>query len=127
MAGSTQCSSSRGKTRLEKRGEEGEMLNILEKKTLKQMEKLVYYAHKMVLIVTSSDGALSCIAGIFIIGAASSELDTYRICEQRRFRRGTPRYLMLSTFSRSVPSKVYEAWIFLIRFLVSCIILHLTG
>ena len=39
----------------------------------------------------------------------------------------TPRYLMLSTFSRSVPSKVYEAWIFLIRFLVSCIILHLTA
>ena len=39
----------------------------------------------------------------------------------------TPRYLMLSTFSRPVPSKVYEAWIFLIRFLVSCIILHLTG
>ena len=39
----------------------------------------------------------------------------------------TPRYLMLSTFTRSVPSKVYEAWIFLIRFLVSCIILHLTG
>ena len=39
----------------------------------------------------------------------------------------TPRYLMLSTFSRSVPSKVYETWIFLIRFLVSCIILHLTG
>ena len=34
---------------------------------------------------------------------------------------------MTSTFSRSVPSKVYEAWIFLIRFLVSCIILHLTG
>ena len=34
---------------------------------------------------------------------------------------------MLSTFSRSVPAKVYEAWIFLIRFLVSCIILHLTG
>ena len=34
---------------------------------------------------------------------------------------------MLSTFSRSVPSKVYEAWIFLIRFLVSYIILHLTG
>ena len=34
-----------------------------------------------------------------------------------------PRYLMLSTFSRSVPSKVYEAWIFLIRFLVSCIII----
>ena len=29
----------------------------------------------------------------------------------------TPRYLMVSTFSRSVPSKVYEAWIFLIRFL----------
>ena len=39
----------------------------------------------------------------------------------------TPRYLMLSTFSRSFPSKVYEAWIFLIRFLVSCIILHWTG
>ena len=39
----------------------------------------------------------------------------------------TPRYLMLSTFSRLVPSKVYEAWIFLIRFLVSCTILHLTG
>ena len=38
-----------------------------------------------------------------------------------------PRYLMLTTFSRSVPSKVYEALIFLIRFLVSCIILHLTG
>ena len=34
---------------------------------------------------------------------------------------------MLSTFSRSVPSKVYEAWVFLSRFLVSCIILHLTG
>ena len=33
---------------------------------------------------------------------------------------------MLS-FSRPVPSKVYEAWILLIRFLVSCIILHLTG
>ena len=32
---------------------------------------------------------------------------------------------MISTFPRSVPSKVYEAWIFLIRFLVSCIILHL--
>ena len=29
----------------------------------------------------------------------------------------TPRYLMLSTFSRSVPSKVYEAWIFLSGFL----------
>ena len=28
----------------------------------------------------------------------------------------TPRYLMLSTFSRSAPSKGYEAWIFLIRF-----------
>ena len=39
----------------------------------------------------------------------------------------TPKYLMLSTFSRSVPSKVYEAWIFLVRFLISCIILHLTG
>ena len=39
----------------------------------------------------------------------------------------TPRYLMLSMFSRSVPSNVYEAWVFLIRFLVSCIILHLTG
>ena len=38
-----------------------------------------------------------------------------------------PSYLMFSTFSRSVPSKVYEAWIFLVRFLVSCIILHLTG
>ena len=34
---------------------------------------------------------------------------------------------MLSTFSRSVLSKVYEACIFLIGFLVSCIILHLTG
>ena len=34
---------------------------------------------------------------------------------------------MLSTFSRTVPSRVYEAWIFLIRFLVICIILHLTG
>ena len=32
---------------------------------------------------------------------------------------------MLSTFSRLVTSKVYEAWIFLIRFLVSCIILHM--
>ena len=39
----------------------------------------------------------------------------------------TPSYLMLSTFSRSVPAKVYEAWIFLTSFLVSCIILHLTG
>ena len=35
-----------------------------------------------------------------------------------------PRYLMLSTFSR-FPSKIYEAWIFLIRFLVSCIMLLL--
>ena len=33
---------------------------------------------------------------------------------------------MFSTFLKSVPSKVYEAWILLIRFLVSCIILHLT-
>ena len=39
----------------------------------------------------------------------------------------TPRYLILSTFSRLVPSKVYKAWIFLIHFLVSCIVLHLTG
>ena len=31
----------------------------------------------------------------------------------------TPRYLMLSTFLRLVPAKVYKAWIFLIRFLVS--------
>ena len=31
----------------------------------------------------------------------------------------TPRYLMLSTFSRSIPSKVYEAWIFLIFFFLS--------
>ena len=29
--------------------------------------------------------------------------------------------------SRSVPSKIYEAWIFLIHFPVGCIILHLTG
>ena len=36
-----------------------------------------------------------------------------------------PRYLMLSTFSRTVPSRVYETWIFFIRFLVICIILHL--
>ena len=34
---------------------------------------------------------------------------------------------MLSTFSRSVPSKIYEAWIFFTHFLVSCIMLHLTG
>ena len=34
---------------------------------------------------------------------------------------------MPSMFSRSVASNVYEAWILLIRFLVSCIILHLTG
>ena len=39
----------------------------------------------------------------------------------------TPRYLILLTFSRTVPSRVYEAWIFYIRFLVICIILHLTG
>ena len=26
-----------------------------------------------------------------------------------------------------LPSRVYEAWIFLVHFLVSCIILHLTG
>ena len=31
----------------------------------------------------------------------------------------TPRYLMLLTLSTSVPSKLHEAWIFLIRFLVS--------
>ena len=28
----------------------------------------------------------------------------------------TPRYLMLSTFSRTVPSRVYEAWILLCLF-----------
>ena len=39
----------------------------------------------------------------------------------------TPRYLMLSTFSGSVPSQGSEAWIFLIRFHVSCLILHLAG
>ena len=39
----------------------------------------------------------------------------------------TPRYLIISTFWRSFPSNVYEAWIFFFRFLVSCIILHLTG
>ena len=38
-----------------------------------------------------------------------------------------PRYLIFSTFSRTVPSKHKEALIFLIRFLVICIILHLTG
>ena len=38
----------------------------------------------------------------------------------------TPKYLMLSTFSRAVPSSVYEAWI-LLCFFVSCIMLHLTG
>ena len=38
MVDSAHCSSSRGKTRLQKRAEEEEeMLNILEKKTLKQM------------------------------------------------------------------------------------------
>ena len=37
-----------------------------------------------------------------------------------------PRYLILSTFSRTVPSSVYEAWIFFVRYLVICIILHLT-
>ena len=37
------------------------------------------------------------------------------------------RYLMFSTFLRTVPFRVYEAWIFLIRFLVICIKLHLTG
>ena len=35
-----------------------------------------------------------------------------------------PRYLIISRFSRTIPSVVYEAWIFLIRFLVICIILH---
>ena len=39
----------------------------------------------------------------------------------------TPRYMMFSTFSRTVPSRVYEAWIFLSRYFVICIILHLTG
>ena len=38
-----------------------------------------------------------------------------------------PKILMLSTFSRTVPSRVYEAWIFFIRFLVTCIKLQLTG
>ena len=36
----------------------------------------------------------------------------------------TPRYLMFSTFSRTVPSRVYGS--FFIRFLVICIIIHLT-
>ena len=60
---STQCSSSRGNTKLQKRGEEEEeMLNILEK-TLKQMGK------KELLCTqdgASSNGASSCIDVIFI-------------------------------------------------------------
>ena len=39
----------------------------------------------------------------------------------------TPRYLMLSTFSRSRPYNVYEAWVLLVSFFVTCIMLHLTG
>ena len=39
----------------------------------------------------------------------------------------TPSYLILLMFSRTVPSRVYEVWIFFICFLVICIILHLTG
>ena len=39
----------------------------------------------------------------------------------------TTRYLILSTFSRNVPSKEQTALTFLIRFLVSCIMLHFTG
>ena len=39
----------------------------------------------------------------------------------------TPRHLILSTFSRTVPSKVYEALILFKCFLVSCIMLHLTS
>ena len=38
-----------------------------------------------------------------------------------------PRYLIRSTFSRTVPFRGYEAWVFLIRFIVICIILHLQG
>ena len=37
-----------------------------------------------------------------------SELNNIILC----IFSGTPRYLMLSMFSRSFPSKVYEAWIF---------------
>ena len=39
----------------------------------------------------------------------------------------TPRYLILSTFLRTVPSKAWTASIFFIYFLVSCIMLHFTG
>ena len=37
----------------------------------------------------------------------------------------TPRYLMLSTFSRTVPSRVYEAWTFLISFHVTVYVHHI--
>ena len=67
MVDSTQCSSSRGKTRLQKRGEEEEeMLNIFEKKIETNGGKKHYYAHKTVQIETSSNGALSCTDVIFI-------------------------------------------------------------
>ena len=49
------------------------------------------------------------------------------VFHRKSFMIVTPRYLMFSTFLRTVPSRVYEAWIFFIRFLVICIILHLTG
>ena len=49
------------------------------------------------------------------------------IPHRKSFVIATPRHLMFSTLSRTVPSRVYEAWIFFIRYLVICIILHLTG
>ena len=39
----------------------------------------------------------------------------------------TPRYLMLSIFSNTVPSRVKEASILFTRLFVSCNMLHLTG
>ena len=48
----------------------------------------------------------------------------WRVFHRKLFVVVSPIYLMHSTFSRTVPSR---AWIFLIRFHVICIILHLTG
>ena len=60
-------------------------------------------------------------------GPISVSANIVSVFHRKSFVIVTPRYLMLSTFSSTVPSRVYEARIFFIRFLVICIILHLTG
>ena len=62
----------------------------------------------------------------FVSGTRLTLVQTLLTCvfHRKLFVIVTQIYLMHSTFSRTVPTR---AWIVLIRFLVICIILHLTG